>query len=657
MAISRQYAVLANSAVSGDRAAMYALRALQAAPTAEARGALLKAAMTGLDGTIGDVGVDDVAVNPDGTMVATGRGGEPPQVWRTRERTRLSTNLPAEPHSAMKFSPDGRWLAIALPVSDRVWIWDARMGRNVAQLSGSGAIAWQLNGESLVVHSGTQRVLRFWSTDGWRVTREMAVRRADSIAVSPDGGGVLVGDHLVGELSLLSANGQLLWRVPGRGPWYTAWSPDGAIVAMANGAQAKVSLRDSASGDLRAEANAWNPGKLAFGPDSRLAILSRSGSIQVWDPRYDTWSSEDILTGTAVVGGDISADGRTAALVSQGRAVVLWRRDHGWIASRPSGAARLERLGDQLTVSADTGDFAVWQLSSRSRTKTGAFHAPGRVRRSADGLIARKVSPAAVQASDLAGKVLQDIQFSRNIGPLAFTADGKYLAISGGPVPGTAQRGMSDLALIDPLTGQQSARVGFDYMGQVLALESVPAQARLVVVTAGSSEEPAVASMLRVLGLPDLRSERVINLGSGTTNDLAMMSGSRAATVGPGRDIDVWDIDTGARVASFGDHPIPPTVVAASSDSRLIATGENSVVRLWDPDSGDLFAVFTAHSGPISDVEWTADGELITTAEDGKIGIWDVDTERVVQRLCRVVGEQADWRAVGVAPEDVPCPS
>ncbi|MFJ1600284.1 WD40 repeat domain-containing protein [Streptomyces sp. NPDC088261] len=310
-------------------------------------------------------GVRALAFSPDGRSLATG-SHRPPAGPRDRNRTRvrlwnvatrgLKATLAADDRgfgsgSALAFSPDGKTLADAGPLSTRLW--DVAAERVRTTLADDDitldAVVFSPDGQSLATAQHESRA-RLWDLRTGRARFTTPARPSSSsesaLAFSPDGALLAVGGHSLGRVFLQDAvTGETLATLteradPGQAtkgssnsakPYNPvgslAFSPDGTTLAAA-GTDGKVCLWDVGARKVRAvlTAAATEGGmSVAFSPDGRtLATGSPEGTVRLWDPV--TGYPRAALTGhtrivTAVA---FSPDGRTLASGSNDGTVRLW---------------------------------------------------------------------------------------------------------------------------------------------------------------------------------------------------------------------------------------------------------------------------------------------------------------------------------------------
>ena len=141
--------------------------------------------------------------------------------------------------------------------------------------------------------------------------------------------------------------------------------------------------------------------------------------------------------------------------------------------------------------------------------------------------------------------------------------------------------------------------------------------------------------------------------------------GTRIAAGQYGRDVQVWDLTTGARVAvlrghtgnvwSVDWHPTDPRVLASCAD--------DGTIRLWNPESGDLLVTIEALAdGHLSWVRFGPDGETVAARGSGdETFVWDLtyfdchiagNAAYQIERLRDELGEDLDTETISAWAEE-----
>jgi WD40 repeat protein len=453
-----------------------------------------------------------------------------------------------------------------------------------------------------------------------------------------------------------------------------AFSPDGRTLASASqevdqekqpGPEVKV--WDVATGRVRA-AYQTDPGPThawLFSADGTTFVTGHfdRGTIKVWDVATGKERRRFFL-GFPVIALALTADGKTLAAGGMGSTVKLWDMD----------------AGKERATWEPEGKWAV--VECLAFTADGRQLAAGCTRLEETGLV-----PATVKLWDVTtrreGPTFQEGELG-NVTSLAFTADGKTLAVCSGP--GEAVR------LWDVATGHE--RLALDRLGPVrapaftpdgktlvyaagkaihiLEVESGPKSVSLpgdakgftaVAFTADGrtvafgSDDPAGAGEVKLWDATTGR-ERALLRGhksrisclAFTADARTLVSGSDGEVWENGKitkggysitkggysgEVRIWNVATGRERHAL-DGPVRDfTCVAFTADGKTLADGcargvdpwgvRPGEVHLWDVTSGRLLATLRAENATITCVAFTADGKTLAAGEDGgAVTLWDV---------------------------------
>jgi WD40 repeat protein len=117
-------------------------------------------------------------------------------------------------------------------------------------------------------------------------------------------------------------------------------------------------------------------------------------------------------------------------------------------------------------------------------------------------------------------------------------------------------------------------------------------------------------------------------------------AGTRLASASGSKHVQVWDVESGARIAAL-DTPADVRALAWLGDETRMATGESDhMIRLWEM-AGDAaggiapLKEFQGHEGPVT-VLARVDPEgrqLLSGSEDGSVKLWDIAEGKAIRTL------------------------
>jgi WD40 repeat protein/uncharacterized caspase-like protein len=289
------------------------------------------------------LGVDSVAFNPDGKLLAVGNSDNSIVLWDSvsRQEARVLKGHVA-PVSAVAVSGDDRVLASALfpgvagiGREDTIKIWDPVTGQLVRSLIGrhSGhSIGLSKDGTRLV--SGSSGVaMSLWNVSQPKAQREIDLRResrfvADSVAISPDGKLIAAGGRDNAIKLWDAATGRELFTLNGHRKSIRdlAFSPNNKLLASA-GSDADIKLWSVATGQevKTLVGHSDDVSAIAFSSDGKkLASGSLDRTVLIWN--LATGNPEVAYLGhqRRVNAVSISPDGRKVASGSEDGEIRIW---------------------------------------------------------------------------------------------------------------------------------------------------------------------------------------------------------------------------------------------------------------------------------------------------------------------------------------------
>ncbi|MFI1170113.1 nSTAND1 domain-containing NTPase [Streptomyces melanogenes] len=578
---SRQLALQSGALLTTnpDVAALLAVAAYRLSPTDEATVSLHAAAALPLKRRMVLGGASaralSLAFSPDHKTVAVGSIDGMVRLWDTatgRSRPLTKPHRGAYDVNAMKFSADGRTLAVA--IGRMVQLWDTASGRIRSESSSDGRMGSEASGE-------------FLRTEGVVFARDGL-----SLILSDSEGAVRQWDPAVGRVR------PLLTATPD--PTATALSPDGSVVAVGS-ETGTVRLREVASGrTLRTVTS--SPGAvsvLEFSPEGHMvAIGYADGSVRLWEP--DSARVRDLAGPPATLRHlAFSADGRTLAGSTLGNTLSPTR-------------------GDQVAGGGRGGRDApwVWDVASGRRvaTLTGHTDEPEALAVSSDGhTIATSSSDGTVRLWDVTQSQDTYTLLTNNLGPvhaLAMSPDGQTLATADtalrlwNTASGHLRRPPT------PAPGLRTAVFGFGPDGRTL-----------IVSTQGAVQLRDVAS----------GTVRATVGGPGELlGGLALSPDGRLlATTGDDRKVHLWDTATGRRHSTLARGGAGAPTMAFSPDGRVLATADSNQAGLWDTANGQRRAPLTGMTSTTNGVVFSPNGRTLATQDGRSVRLRDATTGRI----------------------------
>jgi WD40 repeat protein len=369
-----------------------------------------------------------------------------------------------------------------------------------------------------------------------------------------------------------------------------------------------------------------------FSPDGRHLVTS-GGLWNGWCYVWDAATGKELQT----------FSGTNVAYAPSGKQIIVGERDGTlklrdatdwrelWLSrgghSAPINHALFSRDGKRIASASEDNTIKVWDASNgrelltiRGHTKRVsrvAFLSDDRdlISASQDNTI-RVWNPATSGAS---------VEMEGSLGPVprtvAFRPDGRILAW------GDGNWDQQPTLFSDPETRQVQYKC---LLGEYNAFAFSPDGKQLAI--AGATTVP---EWRRRVVIREARTGKEIQVLQHTAQVLSAAwspDGRLIATVGEGREVQLWEVHTGEQLFSF---PAPllspgacPDMVAFSPDSRLLAApGPDREAKVWDTTTGREVLDLKGHTMDVWAVAFSADGKrLVTGSRDGTARVWDTST-------------------------------
>jgi WD40 repeat protein len=622
-ALSRQLAGQASADLHSDalaRGVLLSMEAERAAPTADARAALVRAQVATHDMTAyitGHTGpVRAVAFSPDGRLLASGSEDRTIAVWDPETSRRVAVlRGHTQGISSLAFAPDGRTLASA-GADENVMLWDPRTGLRLRTLQGDSpieSVTYSPDGR-FVASSDDAGNVALWDPGSERPVRTLhgRVGQLFGVAFAP-GGRRLAAAGLDGTVVMWNPRtGRRLGTMHEPVAILSvAFSPGGRSLAL-GGADGVVAIRDVRTGRtetvLRGARHATVYG-VTFSPSGdALAAGSDAQTVLLW--RLRTPGRPQVFRGDTDTVSTVafSPDGRTLASGSDDGRVVLWR------ASSPPGGRRLvghrdvvlsvawSPDGRRLASAGRDRQIVVWDPATGRRVRTLRGNRAGvdGIAFSPDGrVLASGAHDGRIMTWDVAaGRRLRVLRVdSSPVWGVAFSRDGRLLASAGADHIVTLWEARTGRRLLF-LSGHSDAVDAVAFSPDSRLVASAGSDGSIIVWDAATG-----------------RRQRVLNASSHVTSVAFTPDGKRLLSVGTDQQVSVWDVRSGHRVGeplTGQDDTLTSVAVAPDGRSAVSAGGDGSVVD-WSlaPRLGQPVAV---HDGPAWSVAFSPDGRSIASA-------------------------------------------
>jgi WD40 repeat protein/DNA-binding SARP family transcriptional activator len=614
---ARRLGALALTEPDLDRSLLLAAAAVRTSPSLETEGDLLSALLRSphaLARVRGDGRLQDLALSPNGRILAAGDNAGTVILWDTRTMRRIGKPLNVEVWSGrVAFSPDGRQLAV-LTFSGTVFqvvIFDLATRRVVLRLPAPagpvgqpGKLTWTRDGQIVAVGSDTGPVIFYDAVTGRKNSQADVPGAGDPHAVDAYAAGnkvLAIAENTRDAVLVDPTTARIVRRIQlpvvasGAGV-----SRDGQTVAVGD-AKGEVVIQDLKTGRVL-PVNRVHAGQvlnLVFSPDGRaVASLSDDEKVMAWDVR--TGRLRLTLEGHTgrVLGGAFAPDGQTLYTDGLDSSVIKWDVS----GKRSFGVTNAGFRGVPFSPSAGFWPYTGWS-ADRRRAVMGYE----------TGVIAT-IDTATGQVTALDKPI-------KEVSDLALSPDGRFAYIVS--KDGTLRRW--DVA------AQRCDKVSTLGTPQWKSVVSVSPDGRVLAVSAQS--DASVPTPVYIVDARTFRRiARPVNIESTAASAFSPNGRMLALASSNGHGLALLDMPSG-RVRWANGSFANATSLGFSPNGRVIVAGSlDGTIATFDAASGHQIAgPRVAHPGFVDAATFTPDGRIILSAgPDGTVRLWEAADLRPV---------------------------
>jgi eukaryotic-like serine/threonine-protein kinase len=548
------------------------------------------------------------------------------------------------PVNAVRFSPGGNWVAVA--VRDKITIWNVATRSLIATLPQvARSLAFLPDERTLVTSSRSG--LRVWSTEDWTERAHFKEEGGMMMAVSRDG-------------SLVASAGWDFVRIRDGRTWEEvrripgvsgriAFSRDGKklfgdsregmhLWDVASGARG-VMLQDSAGMPPGPGMGPFLGGQhVEFSPDGKWIAVTDPRVTAQGDFRVRIWdtasglelrsipSDPDALGhGAAITSLDVSPDGKTLVTGSWDHSVRLWDVESGRELAQLQGhssevwAVNFSPDGQRIITGSKEGGLKMWPVR-QEKVELGLDEGgmPLGISKDSRILAAMNWQQGVVNFFDLATREPEEpIRLEMPRRPrfgFAFGISADLRTIAHAMDNGVVR-------LVHAPTHETSTlSTGEDRVDWL----TLSADGRMM-ITGRRDRFPR---------LWDLRRNSHEILPVEAYRALISPDQQNAVTFSREEGIQIWDVKTQTvrfSLTALDQHPadLAESFSAIfSPDGKMLAVGSSdNAVRLWNVETGEVLAVCSGHMQGVFSLAFAPDGKsLATSSYDGTVKFWSLET-------------------------------
>ena len=571
----------------------------------------------------------DPRFSPDDTLIAGSAANLGVHLWNAADGTLLHTfECVPEIVGALAFHPSGKQLAACVGTDTiEVKVWDVEKRTEVASLGGQldrgSQLRYSPDGRWLAVAARVGGLV-LWDSSYVQPARQLLPPdvQARSIQFSNDSSRLCVGLENGSAQIFDAASGESLATLTGHTKAIAdiQFSSDNLLVATASEDGTSI-IWDAISGKLLHEyaGHSADVSKIRLTQDdAKLVSCSSDTTVKAWQVKPLPVPRKIVLRGHT---GGISR----IAFSPNGERVLTVGEPRS---ESPHGEDRTVRVwncrdGAQL-----------FELTSSSLHVYSASWSP-------DGnSIVTATNDSAVIWDANTGQQLQTLERHKGIVQKAlYSPDGKTILTVSGDKTAALWR-VSDGTILHKLAGHTKRVEGgvFSRDGKMVATNSIDRTIRIWYVETGNSVavlsgHQAPINKIRFMNdgnrlisaagddtliywdVRGARAIRVFHGHSGIVFDAAISADERTlASVATDETLRLWDIETGKQIAQGDGHSLDVFSVAFGGDGRRIVTGgEDRTVRIWDSKDAREIIVLREHNDAVTEAVFSGDGSLLAS--------------------------------------------
>ncbi|MDY7075908.1 MAG: NB-ARC domain-containing protein [Chloroflexota bacterium] len=610
------------------------------------------------------LGVNAVAVTPDGTQAVSAASDKTLRVWdlETGATLRILKGH-ADPVNAVAVTPDGAQ-AISASKDGTLKVWDLETGQEICTLEGHTdevkAVAVTPDG-AWVVSASKDETLKVWGLETGQEIRTLEghTGMVGTVAVTPDGTRAISGsyDRTVKVWDLKS--GQEICTLEGHNNMVTAIAvtPDGKRV-VSGSSDRTLKVWDLETGQTLYTGEHNMPvSAVVVTPDGTRAISGfNDPTLRVWD--LETGQEVRTFDGHAITVSAlaVSPDGMRLVSASYDNTLKVWDLErqhphdfegHRWIvfsvAVTPDGTRAISASHDNT--------LKLWDLETGQQIHSLEGHA-AQVR----AVAVTPDSTRAVSASRDQTLKVWDLQTGREIHTLeGHTGSVDIVAVT--PDGTRVVSGSSDtvVRVWDLGAGRGGAGRGIHtFEGHAGSVNALLVTSDGTCVVSGSSD-----NTLKVWDLETGQELRTLEGHTDSVDAVVLTAGeTRVVSASKDKTTKVWDLETGQELRTLEGHTDAVRAVAVTPDgARVVSASVDNTLKVWNLEKGQKIYDLERHTSQVDAIALTSDGKrVVSVSRDQIVKVWDLRTGREITSfdgdgmyLCVAVAQRATgvWIVAG----------